>query len=421
MKADIKRNMSKPTFDQSLKGMRGTSDLRCCTRRFLNLFLLVFFFWFCIFISKAESDTLRTDINQQMGELSKIRKELIEKRKTMERLNQKERGAFAEFLDLEERIELTERLIKRLAFKEKSIAEELRTKERILKETDLKLCSRDEHLHRRLRETYKHKRFSSYALMFQASSPLDLINRLRFAKRILLEDQKMLKGTQTLKANLEEKRQNLSKAKAELSWLKGKKSEEQRTYQKDLKEKERWLKKIESEKKLYAQSIGELEESVFEMHQILGRLQKEKRYDMAGEFEGNSWFETLRGKLPWPTKGRVISSFGEQIHPRFHTKTKNPGIEIEAEPGKEIVAVAKGRVVYSSRLRGYGNFLILEHEEGYYTLYACLSEILVSPSEEVERLQKIGVVSEGELISAPRLHFEIRKGREPQDPLEWLK
>ena len=401
--------------------MRKTYCLIYHRKRFFKLFLLVFSIWLCIFIKKALPDTLEIERRNQTDELNRIKKELDEKRKSMDRLSQKERGAFAEFLDLEERLELTERLIKRLASKEKSIERELQTEGRNLKETDLKLCSHREHLQRRLRGIYKHGRFGPYAVIFGASSPLDLINRLRFAKRILLEDQEMLRMIRTLKANLEEKRQNLGTVKAELSWLKERKSEEQMVYQRDLKEREKRLKKIKSEKKLYAQAIQQLEESAFKMREILGQLQEEKRYNKVGELGKKSWFETLRGKLPWPIKGRVVSPFGEQTHPPFHTKTKNPGIEIKAEIGKKVVAVAKGKVIYSSKLRGYGNFLILEHEGGYYTLYARLSEISVSSGAEVERLQKIGVVGEGGLFSTPCLHFEIRKGKKPQDPLEWLK
>ncbi len=413
--------MNRPTFNLCLKSTRKTSCLLYYRKKFFKLFLLVFFVWFCIFIKKASPDGLKTKIGNQTDELARIEKELDEKRKSMEKLTQKERGAFAEFMDLEERLELTERLIKRLAFKEKIIERELQTEERNLKETDWKLCLHREHLHRRLRKIYKHNRFDSYAMIFWASSYVDLINRLRFAKRFLKDDQEMLRATKALKADLEERKQNLGKTKAELFWLKKRESEEQRAYQNDLKERERLLRRIKSEKKLYAQTIGKLEQSVFRMHEILGQLQEEKKYNKIQEPQKKSWFETLRGKLPWPIQGRVLSPFGEQTHPRFHTRTKNSGIDIKTEPGKEVVAVAEGKVIYSSHLRGYGNFLILEHEREYYTLYARLSKILVSPGEEVERLQKIGVVGDAGFSPDLCLHFEIRKGKQPQDPLEWLK
>ena len=401
--------------------MRKTYCLKYYRKRSFKLFLLVFFVWFCIFESKAKPDGPKTEIRSQSDELTKIKKELDEKRKSMERLNQKERGAFAEFLDLEERLELTELLIKRLASKEKSIEGELQKAKRDLTETELKLRWHHHHSERRLREIYKHGRFGPYTMIFGASSPLDLINRLKFAKMILMADQEMLRVTEALKADLREKRQNLRKIKAELFWSKERKSEEHVSYQKDLKEREKLLKKIRSEKKLFAQTLRELEENALKMHEILDQLQEEKAYSKTGRSEKKSWFEALKGKLPWPIQGRVVVLFGEKTHPPFYTNTKNPGIEIKAKPEEKVVAVAGGKVIYSSRIRGYGNFLILEHEGEYYTIYARLTEVLVSTGEEVERLQKIGEVGEEGFSPAPCLHFEIRKGKNPQDPLEWLR
>lgn len=83
--------------------------------------------------------------------------------------------------------------------------------------------------------------------------------------------------------------------------------------------------------------------------------------------------------------------------------------------------MADGRVTYASRLRGYENLVILEHEGGYYTIYARLSETLVTLHQEVTRLQTIGRLGENGLSSGPSLHFEIREGKQPQNPLEWLR
>jgi septal ring factor EnvC (AmiA/AmiB activator) len=391
-------------------------------RKWSRLFLLGFFIWFCIFVSnETKPDSLENELGSQADELARVRRELNEKRKSLERLNQMEKWAFAEFLELEERIELNERLIRRLIAKEKSMERELQTGDENLKETELELCSRREHFERRMREVYKHGRFGPCNMIFAASSPLGLIDGHRSVRRVLMSDQEMLKAARTVKADLEERGQNLGKAKPQVSWSRKRRAEERTVQRKNLEEREKLLKKIKSEKRLTTQAIRELEEEVSQISKILGFLREEDTYNRAKEGEGKSWFETLRGKLPWPVGGRVVSHFGERRHPRFHTKTENSGIEIEAEPGTEVVAVAEGSVIYVSRLRGYGNFLILKHDDEYYTLYACLSEVLVSAEEEVERLQRIGSVGEGGVISVPYLHFEIRKGRKSQDPLEWLR
>jgi septal ring factor EnvC (AmiA/AmiB activator) len=390
-------------------------------KELFGLFSLGFLVWFCIFTGKARPEVLETEMRSQADELVRIKKELDEKRKSMVRLNQMESDAFAAFLDLEERLELNEKLLGRLTFREGSIQRELEGREIDLKETEQQLRSHREHSARRLREIYKHGRYELCATIFGTYSPLGLAGRLRSAERIMAEDQETLKATEALKAGLEEKREDLGKTRPEVAWLRMRRAEERTVHQRTLEEKESLLKKIRSEKKLCAQEIRVLEEDASEIHKILGRLRPEEMYNRKGGGGRESWFETLRGKLLWPIEGRVVSHFGEQRHPRFHTKTENLGVEIQAEVGTEVVAVAEGRVIYVSRLRGYGSFLILKHDDQYHTIYAHLSEILITPGEDVERSQRIGSVGEGGPVLAPSLYFEIRKGKQPTDPLEWLK
>jgi septal ring factor EnvC (AmiA/AmiB activator) len=417
-----------------LEGERGQLQARnkiayVSIERLFRLFLLAFLICFCIFGNRAFSDTLGVDRKNQTDELTRIKKELDDKRNSMETLKEKEKSTFEELLDLEERLDLAQRLKRKMALEEKNIEEELKIEEKSLEETNSKLGSYLVQSQRRLREIYKHGRFSPYPIIFEASSPVDFVNRLNLTKMILQEDENLLRETKNLKAKLEEKKQNLRKTKGELSELMERKAEEEKVCQEERKEKERLLKRIKSEKKLYAQVIEELEKEASELENILEQIHQSygskfgQKPNAQSEIQTkeDGLFSISKGKLPWPIRGKVIASFGEQRSSQFNIKTKNPGIEIEAEQGDEVLAVADGKVTYISRLRGYGNLVILGHDGGYYTLYAHLSEILVSPGEEVERIQRIGVIGESGLFSRPCLHFEIRKGKQPQNPMEWLR
>ncbi len=81
--------------------------------------------------------------------------------------------------------------------------------------------------------------------------------------------------------------------------------------------------------------------------------------------------------------------------------------------------MADGKVVYSSWLRGYGNFVIVQHDGGYYTVYANLKEVLTGEGDEVSQSQSLGIMDNSGL--GENFHFEIRKGKDQLDPLEWLK
>ena len=128
-----------------------------------------------------------------------------------------------------------------------------------------------------------------------------------------------------------------------------------------------------------------------------------------------------RGQLPWPTEGRVVTGFGRETHPRFGTETVRTGIDIEAPEGTPIRAVAAGTVAYRGWLKGYGNLLVLDHGDGYYTLYAHASQILVDEGDQVKGGELIGRVGETGSVEGPRLHFEVRYQSRAEDPRLWLR
>ena len=130
---------------------------------------------------------------------------------------------------------------------------------------------------------------------------------------------------------------------------------------------------------------------------------------------------TLRGQLPWPIEGRVVEGFGRQVHPRFGTETFRTGVSIEGTEGAVIRAVFGGVVAYRGWLKGYGNLIVLDHGEGYYTLYAHASEFLVEEGDTVKAGQGIARVGDTGSLAGPRLYFEVRYQGRPEDPRQWLK
>jgi septal ring factor EnvC (AmiA/AmiB activator) len=128
-----------------------------------------------------------------------------------------------------------------------------------------------------------------------------------------------------------------------------------------------------------------------------------------------------RGHLPWPAEGRIVADFGPETHPRFGTETLRNGIDIEAPEGAPIRAVAAGSVAYRGWLKGYGNLLVLDHGDGYHTLYAHASQVLVDEGDQVTVGEQIGRVGETGSVEGPRLYFEVRYQGRAEDPQLWLR
>jgi murein DD-endopeptidase MepM/ murein hydrolase activator NlpD len=128
--------------------------------------------------------------------------------------------------------------------------------------------------------------------------------------------------------------------------------------------------------------------------------------------------EVVRSKedFIWPVRGKVISSFGER-----QGTAPNKGIDIQARAGMPIVAARSGKVIFSEdKLRGYGKTVILDHGDGYNTVYAHNSEILVKIGESVTQAVTIAKMGSTGRSQTPYLHFEIRKGHKPRNPFFYL-
>ena len=116
----------------------------------------------------------------------------------------------------------------------------------------------------------------------------------------------------------------------------------------------------------------------------------------------------------WPLQGELSSKFGRRWG-TFHN-----GVDISSSFGKPIKAAAPGRVIYSGQEPGYGKLLIIYHGENYSTVYAHASKLLTKKGNSVRRGQIIGTVGSTGRSTGPHLHFEIRRHKEAQNPLDYL-
>jgi len=119
----------------------------------------------------------------------------------------------------------------------------------------------------------------------------------------------------------------------------------------------------------------------------------------------------------WPVRGRVIAGFGPKTGGQ-----QNDGINIAVPEGTQIRAAEDGVVAYAgNELKTYGNLVLVRHPNGYVTAYAHASEILVKRDEQVKRGQVIAKAGQTGNVATTQLHFEIRKGSTPVDPMPMLE
>lgn len=139
--------------------------------------------------------------------------------------------------------------------------------------------------------------------------------------------------------------------------------------------------------------------------------------DIPKNLAGAQSFASLRGQLPWPLRGRVVEKFGAGNG----TGRANQGLLIAASAGVTVHAVAHGRVVFADWLRGYGLLLIIDHGDGYLSLYGYNESLLKDVGDWVDAGAAIATSGDSGGRPSPGLYFELRHQGKAVDPVPWLK
>jgi len=174
------------------------------------------------------------------------------------------------------------------------------------------------------------------------------------------------------------------------------------------------LASLQTEAKERAESLERMKREQGALEKLLRDL---KRAIERFPPDNNTEFGRLRGKLAWPTPGRVVSRFGE---PRGGT-LRWEGVLLSVERGAPVRAVYSGRVVYSDWLQGLGLLIIVDHGDGYWSLYGHNDRLYKAVGERVSSGEALAAAGDSGGRSQPELYFEIRKGGKPVDPGAWFR
>ena len=176
----------------------------------------------------------------------------------------------------------------------------------------------------------------------------------------------------------------------------------------------RVLATLEKESRNRTASLQRLQQQ----QQQLDRLLKElSRVTESAPFDPNDPFAQLRGKLAWPVAGRLVTSFNDTVVGSFRSN----GIEIDADRGTNVQAVHEGRVIYSDWHPGRGLLIILDHGNGYLSLYGHNEQLFKTAGTRVQAGDTIATAGDSGGRKRPGLYFEIRKAGKPVDPRGWFR
>jgi septal ring factor EnvC (AmiA/AmiB activator) len=255
--------------------------------------------------------------------------------------------------------------------------------------------------------------------LFAAETFTDAAHRMDYISWVAQREHQLVRQFQEDLSNLQSLNEQQTKAREELLQLQG---ETQQTIQKvsGLKRKKRTvLVSLSKEKNSHDRMVEDLRRSAEQVDSLLKELDQRFKLAQSRRRQTPGRLPSL-GSLLWPVEGKVVSYFGRQKHPTFDTFVNKKGIEIQVKEGSPIHSVSAGKVVYADWLKGYGLVVIVDHTNGFYSLYAHASKLLVAEGNSVTNGQIIGETGETGVTEEDTLYFELRKGTTPIDPLKWL-
>lgn len=282
-------------------------------------------------------------------------------------------------------------------------------------------------LAQRLRVMYKvQAQGAALPILLSGEDPVERLILLRGLANLAALDARVIQEYRVTSDRLADRKEREEARQTELATLREAASREQAEADREAVKRRTLLVKVRDERAYHERMVGELSEAARRLEAFIRDLAAKQRRvaktppATPGELP-RSGFGALRGMLPWPADGRLVNAFGAQVHPRFGTRTFRNGVDIEAAQGTEVAAVYGGHVVYTGWFKGYGNLIILDHNNDYYTLYAHVADIHVKEGDDVRQGQRIGTVGDTGSLDGPRLYFEVRFQGRPLDPAEWLR
>lgn len=365
-----------------------------------------------------------TEIEAQKRELESLKNELEQRRNLSKELKGREKNLLAQLRDTEKNLTLTVRYLNALERRRRAVSSDLGDATSELSRTALQLDSERRRLAWRLREIYKRGRSRDIEYVLSARSFGDLMARGYYLARVAKEDRQRMLLTQARRTAVQDTKTRLEERKRELDRLKRETDRERQSLASLTNERRNLLKRIRSDAKSNEQASAELVRASKRIQALIETLERQRlarERGAPGEPPLLGDFGKNKGRLAWPVNGKVARPFGSLKNARFGTTTFNSGVDIAAAFGTPIAVVAKGRVEWVNWLEGFGRCAIINHGGGFYTLYAHASEITVPVGRDLAPGEIIGRVGDTGSTIGTALHFEIRRGKEALNPLEWLR
>lgn len=253
----------------------------------------------------------------------------------------------------------------------------------------------------RLKVIEKNQSMGYISVILSSDSISEFFDNIYMVKQIVENDKNILKNLDDNKIKLEENTKEVEAKKEETNNLKLSLEEDNKRLNEKKSEIEELKKKLEKEEDDLEKEIEKLSAQVMLSDGEIAII------------SSGSW--------PVPSSTRITSPYGYRIHPIFNTRKMHTGIDIAAPTGTPMVAIDNGTVIFSGTKGGYGNTVMIKHDDGKVTLYGHNSQNIVSNGQRVSKGQIVAKMGSTGNSTGPHLHFEVRINGKHVNPMSYIK
>lgn len=346
--------------------------------------------------SEQKLKEVNQKIKQTQSKINKIKKDKANVFSQINELDKKTVAINKEVMNLENNISAKNREI-----------EKTNTK---LKAATNKALKQKKLLYARMEAMYEAGNDSLVDIVLNSKDFSDFFNRIEIVKDIIAYDNNILKGYKSIQKKIIRQKRILVAQKSKVEVYKNKRKQQLALLNNSMKQKGKIASLLDNQQSLYEKSENEMLKTSSEL-QI--KLQK---------FEKSNNIVYSSGIFMWPLIGYsgISSPFGYRVHPIFHTLKLHTGDDIPAPTGTPIHATHSGVVAMAGWYGGYGQAVIIDHGAGLSSLYGHCSALNVKQGQKVEEGQVIAFVGSTGFSTGSHLHFEIRCGGSPVNPLNYV-
>ena len=267
---------------------------------------------------------------------------------------------------------------------------------------------------------YKKKNQDLRGLIFNSNSLNQMVYRIKYYNIISDLNQKTINKLQTSQFYNKKKNQEIVALLEDVDRNKGLKNQELKSLDKKKRYQEKLLSELKKEQVSISQEIQKQTTQINALESLRKNIiEAKKKYDseqLAKLKTIKTDIRKYKGELIWPVEGKISKAFGPQWNPKLNTTLDNPGIDISAKSTAPVKSVFDGLVTTITFISGYGTTVIIDHDNGYFTVFTHLENLLISENMLVKEGQEIGFVSNNNII-----HFEIWGNNKKLNPAQWIK